>query len=227
MRQVTKERPDNDVPSVRFVNLYIYLHRDKATEDSPRNIIRAIRRKKRVLSLHRMFDATADALKWVLARRIKSESQVIYLTREGAPMYRKTKGGNRSQDIPNLWNDLLDKVQVDHPDFRRLPFNSLRDTSTDMIRQIAGEEIASLHSSHKHQSPDRNLKSYSNPRRKRHFQAIRKLERQLLPVFASVADPFPAKQLMIQKAGGENISPAKKAQVIRLFEQGFRKGKIA
>lgn len=84
----------------------------------------------------------------------------------------------------------MKRVRVDFPEFPVLPFNSLRDTSANMIRQVAGEEVASLHLAHKHQSKDENLGRYTNPVRKRHFRAIRVLERKLESVFAA-AGPTP------------------------------------
>ena len=192
-----------------------------------RKRIRAIRRKKRVLSIHRTWAATVGGLRWLLERRISQDDLPLFLTRYGTPMYRKTKSGNRSRDIPNKWAETLRRVKKDHPGFRSLPFNSLRDTSIDMIRQIAGGEIASLHAAHKHQTADRNLRSYSNPMRRKHAKAVRRLERKMQAVFDSVADPFPASQPQLQKLGGENITPGQKSRIIRLFQQGFKKQKIA
>lgn len=192
-----------------------------------RKRIRAIRRKKRVLSIHRTWAATVAGLRWLLERRLNQDDLPLFLTRHGTPMYRKSKGGNRSQDIPNKWKETLRRVRKDHPDFRELPFNSLRDTSIDMIRQIAGGEIASLHAAHKHQTADRNLRSYSNPMRKKHAKAVRRLERKMQAVFESVADPFPASQPTLQKLGGDNITPGQKNRILRLFKQGFKKQKIA
>jgi len=69
-----------------------------------------------------------------------------------------------------------------------LPFNSLRDTSADMVRQLVGEEVALLHLAHKHQSKDENLRRYTNPVRKKHFNALRRLERKLSVVFTASGD---------------------------------------
>jgi DNA-binding transcriptional ArsR family regulator len=90
-----------------------------------------------------------------------------------------------------------------------------------MIRQIAGEETASVHAAHKHQSKDENLKSYSNPVRRRHFKALRRLEKKLFPVFvAAGAEPFtqPARNLI----GLERVKRIK-----ALHEQGTPKAEIA
>jgi hypothetical protein len=158
-----------------------------------RNYIRRIRRKKKVLAIHLLWVQTNLAMNWALERRKSQQhdEDFLLLTDNGLPYWRQTKGGNRCQLIPNLWRRLLDRVGKDHPEFPRLPFNSLRDTSCDMIRAIAGEETASVHVAHKHQSKDENLGRYSNPVRRRHFKALRVLERKLAPVFAAAGpDPF-------------------------------------
>ena len=158
------------------------------------------------------------------------------MTRNGVPYYRQTKGGKRSQDIPNLWNHLLDRVEAtakqeqEGKPFRRLPFNSLRDTSGNFVRRIAGAEIASLHLAHKHQSNDKDLGCYTNPDRKRHTKALKTLEAKLDQiVFSAVADPFPAEQeAAAQKGGGAGkLPPATIAKIRRMKLAGFKNTKIA
>ena len=60
-----------------------------------------------------------------------------------------------------------------------------------MIREIAGEEVASMHLTHKHQSSDKNLRRYANAPKKKLFRAQRRLEERLQPVFnAAPREPF-------------------------------------
>ncbi len=161
-------------------------------KDEGLSYIRRVRRKKKTRSIHILWKQTAEGLRWSLERRGSQTSgtDILLLTEKDQPYWRKTKGGNRSNAIPRLWNDLLKRVLKDHPEFPRLPFNSLRDTSGNMIRRLAGEEIASLHLAHKHQSKDENLGRYTNPVRKRHFKALRVLERKLESIFEA-AGPEP------------------------------------
>ncbi|MGA2255436.1 MAG: helix-turn-helix domain-containing protein [Thermoguttaceae bacterium] len=160
------------------------------------SFIRRVRRKKKVKGTHLLFKQTVQAMKWALERRKQQQPEptptsFLLLNDRGQPYWRKTKGGNRCRAIPKIWYDLLDRVRVDHPDFPRHGFNTLRDTSSNMIREIAGEEVTSMHLTHKHQSEDRNLGSYSNPPLKRLFRAQRKLELKLQPVFdAAPKEPF-------------------------------------
>jgi len=190
--------------------------------------IRRIRRKKKTLSRHTLWAVTIEGLEWAIERRPESEHDHVLLNQNGNPLWRLTKGSNRAQDIPNLWNRLLNRVQKDHPDFRRLPFNSLRDTSGDFVRRIAGGEIASLHLAHKHQTDDENLGRYTNPLRRRHTKALLKLEKKLASVFADVDDPFPAEMKKVQSEGQvPNISPGKIRRIRQLFRQGYKRSKIA
>lgn len=158
--------------------------------DGERPYIRRIRRKKKTRSIHILWPQTVEGLRWALDRRRGQdvEGDLLLLTEKDQPYWRKTKGGNRSNAIPRLWADLLRRVRVDHPEFPTLPFNSLRDTSANMVRRLAGEEIALLHLAHKHQSKDENLGRYTNPVRKKHFKALRRLERKLSAVFLAAGD---------------------------------------
>jgi hypothetical protein len=192
-----------------------------------RSMIRRVRRKKKTLSIHCLWKPTEQGLRWAIERRPAAKSDHLMLTDRGTPYWRVTKGGNRSQDIPNLWSRLLNRVKKDHAEFRRLPFNSLRDTSGNFIRRIAGGETASVHLAHKHQTRDENLNRYTNPTRRRHFKALIKLERKLATVFESIENPFPSEQAKVQKEGGTNITLGQIRRIRSLAKQGFKKAKIA
>ncbi|WP_417746702.1 helix-turn-helix domain-containing protein [Rosistilla oblonga] len=152
--------------------------------------IRRVRKKKRVQGMHRLFDATFAGIKWATKGREELLSGHVIVNRRGNPLWRKTKGGNRARDIPNAWYRLLDRIQEDIDDFPRYGFNTLRDTSANLIRRIAGAELASIHLTHRHQSRDRNLRRYTNPPWKELFKAQRKLERKLATVLETEGDPW-------------------------------------
>ena len=90
-----------------------------------------------------------------------------------------------------------------------------------MIRQMAGEEVASLHLAHKHQSKDENLGRYTNPIRKRHFKALKRLGRKLSPVFEA-AGPEP----WVRRAKSY-MGQAKVEMVLELRRQGVSPKAIA
>jgi integrase len=159
------------------------------------HFIMRVRRKQKVRGIHRLFAATVEGLRWAMKGREDQKSAYVLVNGKGRPLWRKTSGGNRSKDIPNAWNRLLDRVCEDQPDFPRYGFNTLRDTSANMVRRLAGPEIASVHLTHRHQSSDRNLRQYTNVPRKKLFKAHQRLERKLATVFT------------VQDAWNTNTSP--------------------
>lgn len=152
--------------------------------------IKRIGKKKRVKGIHRLFAITYQGIQWAIQGREKEKESFVVVNKKGNPLWRKTSGGKRSKDIPNAWYRLLDRVVKDHPDFPHHGFNTLRDTSADMIRRIAGQEAALIHLTHRHQSSDRNLRRYTNAPRKKVFKAQRILERKLAKAFKSDKDTW-------------------------------------
>ena len=159
-------------------------------EKNGRYYIRRVRKKKRVKGVHCLFEATYAGIKWAIEGREDEKDSHVLVNGSGQPLWRKTSGGNRCKDIPNAWYRLLDRIQADIEDFPRHGFNTLRDTSADMIRSIGGEEVASMHLTHRHQSRDRNLRRYTNPPTKKLFEAQRSLEEQLSKILESDSDPW-------------------------------------
>jgi hypothetical protein len=154
-----------------------------------------IRFKKETVSSHKIWKQTADGLEWGInrAKTITPNPTTILITKNKTSMYHQTESGNRAQAITNIWNSLKKRILKDHPNFPDLPFNALRDTSTNLVRELAGEEIARLQCSHAHQSVDSNLRCYSNPLFNKLFETLNQLERLLEPVFEA-AGPEPWKE---------------------------------
>jgi len=181
--------------------------------------IMRVRRKRKVRGIHRLFGATIEGLRWAMTGREDQKAAYVLVNGKGNPLWRKTRGGNRSRDIPNAWARLLDRVCEDHADFPRYGFNTLRDTSANMVRRLAGPEIASVHLTHRHQSSDRNLRRYTNVPRKKLFKTHRRLERKLATVFA-VEDAWKDRE-------HQYISRQTIKRIRGLHEQGLPVGKIA
>ncbi len=160
--------------------------------------IKRIRRKQKVRGIHRLFKVTSEGLRWAIRGREDQPQAFVLVNGRGNPLWRKTKGGRRCRDIPNAWNRLLDRVcaaeRMEGREFPRHGYNTLRDTSADMIRRIAGGEVASAHLTHKHQSADKNLRRYSNVPWKTVFKAQRRLEKKLVVVFEDVEEPLLRRQ---------------------------------
>lgn len=149
-----------------------------------------LRRKRKVRGSHCLWGHTAEMLKWMLSRhKSPAPSDRIAIHRNGTSYYRKSKGGNRQNDIAKAWNRLLDRIECDDRSFPRYGFNTLRDTSTNMVRQLGGDELASLHCTHKHQSADKNLGAYSNPRREALYRIHNDMEQLFSGMFDAVPEP--------------------------------------
>ncbi len=187
-------------------------------------LIRRIRRKKKVLGKHYLWKSTQVLLRWALERRpqhvTEESADFLILKQSGKPFWRKTVNGNRARDIPNYWHRLLGRIREDHPQFPKVGFNAIRDTSVHRIREIAGEEIASIHATHKHNSPDENLRRYSNAPWKRVFKAQRILERHLQPILQVVPDPT-----VVPKEA--YISLAKRERIVSLYRDNVPARQIA
>lgn len=189
--------------------------------EAKRGYIKRIRKKRGTWSVHLLFAETEKLLKWAAANRqaTQSDSPYLLVNSQGKPYWYLTKKKNRSAQIPAAWNRLLDRVEKDFPNFRRLSFNSLRDTSSDMIEKMGGSDFASLHLAHKHLSGDKSLRNYVNPNRKKHFELIRRLERKLLPIWEGV------EPLVVEPKN--YIGFAKIDQIKKLRSEGLSQEEVA
>ena len=154
--------------------------------------IKRIRHKKQTLSWHVCWNMTTKALQWAAKQRKSNKPNDPFLTTDsGKAYYHRTKGGQRCQTLPNMWNRLLKRIRKDHEKFPMTGFNVLRDTAADMIHQLSTGEIASTMLAHRYTTKDELLPRYSNPVFKQLWKAELKLERKLQPMFAAGGDdPF-------------------------------------
>jgi len=197
-----------------------------------RRTIDRIRHKKNVRQRWYLWDITKQAYEWYVARRPKPaadcDPQRLFVTDHGASYYKRTAGGKRAKTLPNKWRVLLNRVRKTNPEVPLYPFNSLRRTSVNFIRQMVGDELASLQAAHKTQTNDKNLDSYSKPRRKAHRKALRRFELRLTKrVFSKVAEPFPAAQANARsfKTGG-GPTPITIRRIRQLRADGLKLAKI-
>jgi hypothetical protein len=83
----------------------------------------------------------------------------------------------------------LNRIRRKDSTFKKLGFNSLRDTSADFVRQIADGELASIHLAHKHHTTDSLLHCYTNPNFNRLAKVHERIEKVLVPMWEAVSDP--------------------------------------
>lgn len=137
-----------------------------------------------------LWPQTVKAIEWQMQRREKSKETALILNRDGKALT-STASGNINQQIQNSWKNITYfQVHKDFPSFRYLPFNSLRDTSIDCVRQSSGHEIAMTQAAHGQTGKDELLDRYSNRLFSEVFEANRKMGELLAPMFLRVPSPF-------------------------------------
>jgi hypothetical protein len=168
-----------------------------------------------------------------LASRPESDSPYVFLRRNCSPIGKRTKGGNESRYITNLWTDLHKRIAKDHDTSAWWnSFGKLRKTSVDKIRDWCGAEIADLQAGH---GGKKIVDHYANRRWRKLFKAQAKLRRWLRPVLDAVADPLPERAGVstpriskgtirrIQELRSEGHSMKKVAQLLELCVDTVRR----
>ncbi len=149
------------------------------------------RRKTGASGMWKLWDVTVKAIEWYQTKRPDDPKPELILSKNGRTLHQQTKSGNPCQHIANEWNYLLNRIQKDKPKFPRYSFNKLRKTSTNLIRQEGGDEIATLFVFHGKSKVDPLLENYANKPYGKLQGAIWGLGNKLKPIFESVEDPFP------------------------------------
>lgn len=160
------------------------------------SFIKRVRRKNKIYGEHILFPQTVQAIQWATARRSTQPNftpdSILFLNDEFHPYDKQTKSGNRNQQIPNAFARLLKRVEKGGNEISRLSFGKLRKTSGDLVRRFSTGEIASVFLCHrKTVGSDSLVKHYTNRPLGKVFEAIRKVEEFLAPVFEAAGEnPF-------------------------------------
>lgn len=188
------------------------------------------RNKTKVYGEFLLWPQTVEILQWAIERRnqicekLGLSVRTLLVTERGTLFYRLTSGKkNQSQIFGNKWDALIKRIRndKDHKDFPDYCFTSLRDTAADMIRPIAGGEIASVFLMHGQPvKEDDLLDIYSNRPFGRVFDALRTMQEMLKPMFDAVPQGV-AEQPMQQ------YTPlSKRERIIELKRQGKKVSEI-
>jgi hypothetical protein len=153
------------------------------------SFIKRVRIKSGVYGEWLLWPETVAAIEWALERRrlTNTERPFVLVTSKGRGYAEKTASGNKPSKVRNYWENLLDTIQAepDHKDFRRLPFEALRDTASDMVRSISDGEVSGIFLCHgKPVKSDSLADIYTNRPFGKVFNALRKLRTKLQPMFA-------------------------------------------
>jgi integrase len=183
--------------SLRLKEIYLCQQHPKADKigwsaDPKGSFIFRVRRKSKVYGEWLLWPETVDALRYMIDRRQRignaSPDSLLFVTKDGSPMYRQTEGGNNGQQIPKMWGYVLKNARAAHPEVRKLSFNKLRKTGGNFIKHAPGSdgEVAGVFLCHGHPvTSDELSDAYTNRPWKRVFEAIQKVREQLAPMFAS------------------------------------------
>ena len=138
------------------------------------------------------------------------------------PYDKPTKSGNRNQQIPNRWADLIRRIRVDYKEFPELSFGKLRKTAGDLIRRFGDGEIHGIFMCHGQPVASDDLTDvYSNRPFGKVFQTLKNLQEYLAPMFAAAgSDPFvqPLKAYTSHRI---------KDKILKLHEEGMSVQAIA
>lgn len=194
------------------------LHFDSLKGDS---FIRYLRPKTLVFGEWLLWEETAEMVKWGSHRAGKIGSEVIFCSDNGPPWYNDASCKNPQSRFSNAWKRLIARVQKSKPDFRRLPFGTLRDTLPDLLRHKYDNDVASLALAHGTPSNgDSLLDCYGNKPFGRLHTAIREMRQHFEPMFAAA----PADSTSIQKT---YLSLATHQKIKEMVESGDSTAAIA
>jgi len=190
------------------------------------SFIKRVRRKNGVYGEFILFPLTVAAMQWVLQRRetqpAPTSGAVLLLNDHGEPYDTPTKSGNRNQQIPNRFHDLIRRIRTDYKDFPSLSFGKLRKTAGDLMRRFADGELHAVFMCHGQPVATDDLTDiYSNRPFGKVFRAIRAIQEYLEPVFeAAGPNPFvPQPQAY--------TSPRTRDKILDLREEGLPVREIA
>jgi hypothetical protein len=194
------------------------LRRDEIIRDDSSVTIKRIRRKSHIYGEFRLWPQSIVALEWFTtcggAAAHSDAREYVMVTEEGR-LYDRTR-------LANIWNRLLDRVQKDHPDFRRLSFKRLRKTGGQLVRQRSDGEIAGVFICHGRPVLSDDLSdAYTNRPFGKVAAALALVQLDLKPLFDAVPDAFTQKL-----PTSPNISRATIERIQKLHAEGIGQAEI-
>ncbi|WP_146506101.1 hypothetical protein [Rubinisphaera italica] len=190
------------------------------------SFIKRIRRKSGVYGEHLLFPMTVRGIEWAIQKRKQfpdfgPEARLL-LTEKGKPFDQPTKSGNTNQLIPNAFAKLIKRIEQDGNEIRNLSFGKLRKTASHLIKLHSDGETMGVFDCHGQPVQSDDLTdSYSNRLFGRVFEASRRVETYLAPVFSEAGQqPFERQPQAYTKRSTID-------RIIELHQQGYPTGQIA
>lgn len=145
------------------------------------------------ISRHHLWTVCVDGLRWYLSKH--KPNGPVFVAPSGNPVYHESENGNVIDGFANRWNDLIKRIRKDKgEEFPKYSFGKLRKTAATEILRLADPHIASMLLAHKTVSDDELLRRYANLPWDNLYDAQRRLEQEMAPVFeAAGPDPFKSK----------------------------------
>lgn len=103
-------------------------------QDACKMLIRYLRPKTGVFGEWLLWPETIQILEWGLERSRRFGSELLFVSERGEPWYNELSSKNPQAKFTNVFNALIKRVQKSEPEFRRLPFGTLRDTLPNILR---------------------------------------------------------------------------------------------
>jgi hypothetical protein len=187
-----------------------------------------VRHKTAVYGEWKLWPETVTAVEWWLRQRVAisvaPNVSTLLVNRNGQRYDTPTQGNHANFQIPNSWFRLSEVIRKDFPDFRRLSFNKLRKTAGNLIRSVAGGEVAAVFLCHGTPvKSDELLDLYTNRPFTKVFEAVDRVGAILRPLWSVVTEPFPEKP----KMGGPNIGLGTIRRIQTMKQQGYKTEYIA
>jgi integrase len=199
------------------------LRRDEIVDVTGGRVVKRVRHKSQVYGEFVLWPETVTATGWFVKwmrgsspnpQGTENPSEYLMVTRQGRCYDR--------QQIANMWNQLLDRVQVDHPNFRRLPFKCLRKTAGQLIRERSDGEISGVFLCHGQAVASDSLADvYTNRPFNKVAATLALVRRDLQPMFDAVPDAFTRKP-----GSSPNISLGKIDAIRTLHAEGITQSDI-
>ena len=166
------------------------------TSSEDDSFIKRYRRKTGVYGEFILFPQTVQAIEWAMKSR-KSQPDFspqgrLLLNANGHPYDKLTAGGNPNQQIPNHFAQIFRRLEDAGKKIKKRPFKTLRKTAGDLVRRFADGEVAAVFQSRGQPVEIDNLAdAYTNRPFGKVFEALRKVQTHLQPMFdAAGSTPF-------------------------------------
>ena len=134
-------------------------------------------------SRHYLWKINVENLRTYLGSRGRKDD-LLFWSEDGNPMYHTADSGNVIDGFSRFWERLVDDVRERDSTFPKYSFGKLRKTAATMLLKIADPHVASMLLAHQTISDDKLLQRYAGLPWEQLFDAQKKLEVELAPLWS-------------------------------------------